>query len=133
MTQINIQNNAPSYHHCKFITYFYPQHSFNARPVFQTEDIVTTWEDKEHTFESIIFTKKAKKEGKEAAIIEALQKSVQGRKDKTRAFVDELKSWQKEQYIDAHYNAKVMYDELAKLLPFSFGYEVFKKYYNNTI
>jgi len=83
--------------------------------------------------DSIIFTKKAQKEAKEAVIIQALQKSVQGRKDKTRAFVQELQTWQKEEYIDAHYNARVMYDELAKLLPLSFGYEVFKKYYNNTI
>lgn len=81
---------------------------------------------------SIIFTKKAQKEGKEAAIIEALKNSVHGRQDKTRAFVDELHAWQNEQYIDAHYNARVMYDELAKLLPISFGYDVFKRYYNNT-
>ena len=40
--------------------------------------------------DSIIFTKKAKKETKEATILQALQKSVQGRKDKTRAFVSEL-------------------------------------------
>ena len=82
--------------------------------------------------DSIIFTKKAKKEAKEAAIIEALQKSIIGRNDKTRAFVQELQSWQKEAYIDAHYNAQVMYDELAKIIPLPFGYEVFKKHYNNT-
>lgn len=82
--------------------------------------------------ESIIFTKKAQQEGKIPAIIHALQKSVQGRKDKTRAFVDELHSWQKDGYVDAHYNAQVMYDELDKLLPLPFGYEVFKKHYNNT-
>lgn len=82
---------------------------------------------------SFIFTKKAKKEGKESFILQALQKSVQGRKDKTRAFVQELQGWQKDEYVDAHYNARVMYDELDKLIPLSFGYEVFKKYYNNTI
>lgn len=82
---------------------------------------------------SFIFTKKAKAEHKEPYIIQALQKSVQGRKDKTRAFVQELQEWQKEGYVDAHYNARVMYDELDKLTPLSFGYEVFKKYYNNTI
>lgn len=82
--------------------------------------------------DSIIFTKKAKKEAKQAAVIEALKKSVQGRRDKTRAFVDELHSWQNDGYVDAHYNAQVMYDELRKLLPISFGYEVFKKHYNNT-
>lgn len=81
---------------------------------------------------SIIFTKKAKKEAKQTAIIEALKKSIDGRRDKTRAFVDELHSWQNDGYVDAHYNAQVMYDELRKLLPISFGYEVFKKHYNNT-
>ena len=87
---------------------------------------------KSEQVDSIIFTKKAKKEAKQAAVIEALKKSVQGRKDKTRAFVDELHSWQNDGYVDAHYNAQVMYDELRKLLPISFGYEVFKKHYNNT-
>ena len=95
------------------------------------EDITPVAE--EPPIDSIIFTKKAKKEGKEAFILQALQKSVQGRKDKTRAFVQELQEWQKEGYVDAHYNARVMYDELEKLMPISFGYEVFKKYYNNTI
>ena len=94
----------------------------------QVEDILPVAEP----IDSIIFTKKAKKEAKQAAIIEALKKSVQGRKDKTRAFVDELHSWQNDGYVDAHYNAQVMYDELRKLLPISFGYEVFKKHYNNT-
>ena len=82
--------------------------------------------------DSIIFTKKAKAEHKETCIIEALQKSMQGRRDKTRAFVQELQEWQKEGYIDPHYNAQVMYDELAKIIPLHFGYEVFKKHYNNT-
>lgn len=95
----------------------------------QVEDILPV----EEPIDSIIFTKKAKKEAKQAAIIEALQKSVQGRNDKTRAFVDELHSWQKEQYIDAHFNARVMFDELNKLMPIAFGYDTFRKYYNNRI
>ena len=78
---------------------------------------------------SIIFTKKAKKEAQETSIIKALQQSVQGRKDKSRAFVYELHSWQKEGYIDAHYNAKIMYDELEKLMPIPFGYNAFRKHY----
>ncbi|MBR1878591.1 MAG: hypothetical protein IJ814_06275 [Paludibacteraceae bacterium] len=82
---------------------------------------------------SILFTRKAKQEHKESAIIEALEQSVQGRRDKTRALVTELSQWQKEGYIDAHYNARVMYDELYKLIPLPFGYEVFKKHYNHTI
>lgn len=97
------------------------------------EDITPAQEDQPEPIDSIIFTKKAKKESKEACIIEALKKSVHGRKDKTRAFVQELHSWQKDGYVDAHYNAKVMYDELEKMLPLTFGYETFKKYYNNTI
>ena len=86
----------------------------------------------EESNDSIIFTKKTKKEGKQTLILQVLQKSVLGRKDKTRALVQELQSWQKNGYIDAHYNARVMYDELGKLIPLSFGYEVFKKHYNNT-
>lgn len=101
-----------------------------AEPV--CEDITPVQEQPE-AVDSIIFTKKAKAEHKEPYIIAALQKSVQGRKDKTRAFVQELQGWQKDEYVDEHYNARVMYDELNKLIPLSFGYEVFKKYYNNTI
>lgn len=101
---------------------------------FFAEDVTPAQEvEPAETIESIIFTKKAKQEHKEAYIIAALQKSVQGRNDKTRAFVQELQEWQEGGYVDAHYNARVMYDELDKLTPLAFGYEVFKKYYNNTI
>jgi hypothetical protein len=82
--------------------------------------------------DSIIFTKKAHQEHKIPAIVQALQKSIIGRKDKTRALVKELQSWQNDNYIDPHYNAQVMFDELQKILPLPFGYEVFKKHYNNT-
>ena len=82
--------------------------------------------------DSIIFTKKAQQEGKIPAIIHALQKSIIGRKDKTRALVQELQSWQNDNYIDPHYNAQVMYDELQKILPLPFGYDAFKRLYNNT-
>ena len=81
---------------------------------------------------SIIFTKKARLEHKEPYIIQALQKSVLGRKDKTRAFVQELHDWQNQAYVDAHYNARVMYDELEKLMPISFGYDVFRRLYNSS-
>ena len=84
------------------------------------------------TLDSIIFTKKAKQEGKQQLIISTLQRSVLGRRDKTRAFVHELQEWQKEGYVDARFNAQVMYDELDKIMPLTFGYEAFKKYYNNT-
>ena len=101
-----------------------------AEPV--TEGITPVQEEKNEPVDSIIFTKKAKKEGKETAILQALQKSVIGRKDKTRAFVQELQEWQKDEYIDAHYNARVMYDELDKLMPLTFGYDGFRRLYNNS-
>ena len=82
--------------------------------------------------DSIIFTKKAKQEGKIPTIVQALQKSIIGRKDKTRALGQELQSWQNDGYVDAHYNARVMYDELEKLMSLPFGEEVFRKHYNNT-
>lgn len=100
----------------------------NKEQAQKVEEIIPL--DEPEPVDSIIFTKKAKKEGKEAVIIEALKNSVQGRKDKTRAFVDELHAWQKEGYVDAHYNAKVMYDELEKIIPISFSYNAFRKYYN---
>ena len=96
----------------------------------QVQDIRPIEEPKPLT--SIIFTKKAKREAKETEILDALLKSIQGRRDKTRAFVDELHSWQKEGYIDAHFNAQVMYDELDKLTPLPFGYDAFKRLYNYT-
>lgn len=129
-TQINIgtQNNNCTQIGSQVINNYYGQPSTTAQP----EDSKPESEPAE-TIESIIFTKKAKLEGKIPSIIEALQKSVQGRKDKTRAFVQELHEWQNDAYVDAHYNARVMYDELVKLMPISFGYEIFKKHYNNTI
>ena len=129
-TQINIgtQNNNCTQIGSQIINNYYGQPSTTAQP----EESKPESEPAE-TIESIIFTKKAKQEGKIPSIIEALQKSVQGRKDKTRAFVQELHEWQNDAYVDAHYNARVMYDELVKLMPISFGYEIFKKHYNNTI
>ena len=113
---------------------FYENNSANTHSeTKQVEDITPLSSSDSDIPDSFIFTKKAQQEGKIPAIIHALQKSVQGRKDKTRAFVQELQDWQRDGYVDAHYNARVMYDELDKLIPLSFGYEVFKKYYNNTI
>ena len=114
------ENNAPK-----------QEPSKKAEPL--CEDITPVQEDNPQPIDSIIFTKKAKKEGKQQLILSTLRRSVEGRRDKTRAFVQELQEWQKEGYIDAHYNARVMYDELDKLTPLTFGYEVFKKHYNNTI
>ena len=113
---------------------FYENNSANTHSeTKQVEDITPLSSSDSDIPDSFIFTKKAQQEGKIPAIIHALQKSVQGRKDKTRAFVQELQDWQRDGYVDAHYNARIMYDELDKLIPLSFGYEVFKKYYNNTI
>ena len=81
--------------------------------------------------DSIIFTKKAHQEHKIPIIVQALQKSIIRRKDKTRALVQELQSWQNDGYVDAHFNARVMYDELNKITPLPFEYDTFRKYYNN--
>ena len=99
----------------------------------RAEDIVDiTPSEQTGSVDSFIFTKKAKMEHKEPDIIKALQKSVQGRKDKTRAFVQELHEWQNQAYVDAQYNARVMYDELEKLMPISFGYDGFRRLYNKS-
>jgi hypothetical protein len=104
--------------------------SFMSDRAEDVEDIAPS--EPADSVDSIIFTKKARVEHKEPAIIASLQKSVQGRKDKTRAFVQELHDWQNQAYVDAHYNARVMYDELEKLMPISFGYDGFKRLYNNS-
>ena len=127
-------NNGPIYHDCTVTinngqTVITPQEQTAPQP--EEVEVVQPVEEPE-PLTSIIFTKKAKKEAQETSIIKALLQSVQGRRDKTRAFVDELKSWQTDGYVDAHYNAQVMYDELDKIMPLPFGYEVFKKHYNNT-
>ena len=82
--------------------------------------------------DSFIFTKKAKKEGQIPTIIQAFKSVLANRRDKSRALAQEVKVWQKDEYIDAHYNAQVMYDEIAKIMPLPFGYEAFKQHYNNT-
>ena len=106
--------------------------SFFAEDITPSEDSSFPSDNLSDISNSIIFTKKAKAEHKEPYIIHALQKSIIGRKDKTRALVQELQSWQNDGYVDANYNAQVMFDELQKILPLPFGYEVFKKHYNNT-
>ena len=115
---------------------FYESNSANAHSESQQVEDVTPLsfasESDSDIPDSIIFTKKAKQENKIPAIVQALQKSLIGRKDKTRALVKELQYWQKDDYIDQNYNAQVMYDELQKIMRLPFGYEVFKKHYNNT-
>ena len=105
--------------------------TFLAEDITPSEDSSFASDNLSDISNSIIFTKKAKAEHKEPYIIQALQKSVLGRKDKTRAFVQELHDWQNQAYVDAHYNARVMYDELEKLMPISFGYDSFKRLYND--
>ena len=113
---------------------FYESNSANTRTESkQVEDIAPISSSNSDIPDSIIFTKKARQENKIPTIIGALRKSTIGRNDKTRALVQELQSWQKEAYIDAHYNAQVMYDELAKIMPLTFEYDTFRKYYNSLI
>lgn len=99
------------------------------RSIF-AEDIEPVQEEK--PIDSIIFTKKAKKEGQIPTIIQAFKSVLANRRDKSRALAQEVKVWQKDEYIDAHYNAQVMYDEIVKIMPLPFGYEAFKQHYNNT-
>ena len=131
--QYNQDHNQGSIYNAPVYQYFYPQSVSSVNPVSDAECSSSSSSDESTDIpDSIIFTDKTKKEAKKQIILQALQNSVNGRKDKTRAFVRELQKWQKEGYVDAHYNAKVMYDELAKLLPISFGYDVFKRHYNNS-
>ena len=125
--QINIgtQNN---YTGCTINNYFGTSTSTIPTEQTASEDVPS----EQKSSESFIFTKKAKKEGKEAVILQSLQNSVNGRKDKTRAFVQELHGWQDDGYVDAHYNARVMYDELERLIPIPFGYDVFRRLYNSS-
>ena len=53
-----------------------------------------------------------------------------GRINKARALVEEVRQWQKMGYIDSNYNARVMYDELNKIIILPFQYDGFRKYYN---
>ena len=87
-------------------------------------------EQREPGEHSSLFTKKAHTEGREGEIIQALQQSLVGRQDKARALVEEIRHRQREGYIDPHYNARVMYDELDKILNLPFQYGGFRKYYN---
>ena len=87
-------------------------------------------EQREPGEHSSLFTKKAHTEGRETEIIQSLQQSLVGRQDKARALVEEVRHWQKEGYIDPHYNARVMYDELNKIINLPFQYGGFRKYYN---
>lgn len=106
------------------------------------DDLLNEWEntneesfdDEEETgmvsIESILFTKKARNEKNEATIVSELKRSMIYRSDTTKALVEELKSWQKEDYIKV-LNAKKMYTELYKLIDLPFVYDTFRKYYNN--
>lgn len=79
---------------------------------------------------SCLFSKKAQREQKKDEIIEALQQSMNGRQDKARALVEEVRQWQKEGYLDSNYNARVMYDQLNRIITLPFQYGGFRKYYN---
>ena len=79
---------------------------------------------------SILFTNKARQEHKEEEIVLILQQSIHGRTDKARALVEQVRLLQKDGYIDPHYNARVMYDELCRFVTLPFEYPGFRKYYN---
>ena len=79
---------------------------------------------------SNLFTEKAKLENRVNEIIQALEQSMDGRKDKAQALVEEVKKCQKNGYIDSHFNARVMYDKLNLLISMPFQYPGFRKYYN---
>ena len=112
---------------------FYESNSANTHSeTKQVEDITPLSSSDSDIPDSIIFTKKAKKEGQIPTIIQAFKSVLANRRDKSRALAQEVKVWQKDEYIDAHYNAQVMYDEIAKIMPLPFGYEAFKQHYNNT-
>ena len=112
---------------------FYENNSANTHSeTKQVEDITPLSSSDSDIPDSIIFTKKAKKEGQIPTIIQAFKSVLANRRDKSRALAQEVKVWQKDEYIDAHYNAQVMYDEIAKIMPLPFGYEAFKQHYNNT-
>lgn len=98
----------------------------------KVETPVTEASNRTDVLSSCLFTEKTRKEQKETMITQALQQSYEGRYDRARALATELKRWQSEGYIDKHYNAKVVYAELNKLLTdIPIKYSCFRKYYNN--
>ena len=79
---------------------------------------------------SPLFMRKALKENMVEEIVQSLQRSLSGRQDKARALVEAVRQWQRDGYIDPNYNARVMYDELNRILTLPFHYDGFRKYYN---
>ena len=82
-------------------------------------------------YSSCIFTKQAKINKKQAEIIEALKKSMEGAPDKARVLVKEIRYWQEEGDLDRYYNASIFYKEIHKFISLPFSYDGFRKYYNN--
>ena len=116
-----IQNNSgPIYNECNVTI------NNGQTTVQQPEDITP----EPASVTSCLFTKKAIHEQKEEEITRALQASFSGRADKARALVTAVREWQRDGYIDSNYNARVMYDELGKIITMPFGYDGFRKYYN---
>ena len=112
-------NSGPVYSECTVTIH-------NGQTIVEQAEEVTP----EEATPSCVFTKKAIHEEKESEITAALQRSLSGRNDKARALVEEVRQWQKEDYIDPNYNARVMYDELNKIITLPFQYDGFRKYYN---
>lgn len=113
-------NSGPIYSECNVTIH-------NGQMTVETPEDITP---EEATVPSCVFTRKALQEQKETEITLALQRALSGRNDKARALVEEVHHWQKEGYLDANYNARVMYNELNKILTLPFQYDGFRKYYN---
>lgn len=120
-------NNGPIYNGCTVTVHNgHTTVELREQPSPQAEDIIPEPVGQP----SCLFSKKARQEQKKDEIIQALQQSMTGRQDKARALVEEVRQWQKEGYLDSNYNARVMYDELNRILTLPFQYGGFRKYYN---
>ena len=95
-------------------------------------DQQATEADSTKEISSCLFTAKARNEKKQFHIVMALQKSYEGRYDQGRAITEELKRWQEDGFLDTNYSAKLVHNELKKLIPdFPLKLAGFRKYFNN--
>lgn len=127
---LSIQNNYGTINHIENSAVTIINGQTTAEPSTETPHPVEDITAEPATAESCLFTRKARQEHKADEIILALQHSLSGRQDKARALVEEVRMWQRQGYIDSNYNARVMYDELNKIIVLPFQYGGFRKYYN---
>jgi hypothetical protein len=119
------QFNAPVYSHCTFNTHNTTNNYYPQAPEPEPEEEPST-----ASISSPLFMRKALKENMVEEIVQSLQRSLSGRQDKARALVETVRQWQRDGYIDPNYNARIMYDELNRILTLPFRYDGFRKYYN---